>query len=331
MYLIDPIPILPANIIDSGSIGEPFAHGKDGPETEWSAATWAVGQECIRASQRRVYKCAVARAAADTTPPELDAGKWLEMRPTARYVPFGPYTNRADQLVFKRLAVSSTTTDLVWRLSLRYADAVALFGLAGARVRVQVFKTVGGVQDGPDRVYSLLRGSAGQYDRRFGLRSYRDRLLIRDLPRHVAGELRITVEGAAGQLRRVSHITAGKFRYLPGVDFGGVEYGLTNTVRTQSFRTTDPDGTDTRLIYGTTQDMQGSVILSADRERYLLPLLHRLAGRAVAWLPSLPDKYAHRLTLGSLDIVPVKANAFTLSSLDMTISGYPVEIPFETS
>lgn len=331
MYLIDPIPILPAQIVDSGSIGEPFAHGKDGPETEWAAGTWAVGQECVRVSQRRVYKCAVARTAADTTPPELDAGKWLEMRPTARYLPFGPYTNKADQLVFKRLAVASVTNDLVWRLNLRYADSVALFGLAGARVRVQVFKTVGGVQDGPDRVYSLLRGSAGQYDRRFGLRSYRDRLLIRDLPRHVAGELRISVEGDAGQLRQVSHICAGKFRFLPGIEFGGTEYGLTNTVRTQSFRTTDPDGTDTRLIYGTTQDMQGKVAFSAERERYVLPLLHRLAGRAVAWVPGLQDKYAQRLTLGCIDVVPVSADADPLSSMDMSISGYPVEIPFETS
>lgn len=325
MYIIDPIKITAAQIIDSGSIAEPFTGGKDGPEVEWSAGVWAVGQECVRASLHRVYKCAVARVATDVTPPESDTGKWLEMRPTARHAPFGPYVSSGGQLVFKRLAVQSTTADLVWRLRLRYADTVGIFGLSGARLRCQIFKTVGGPQYGDDIVEHLLRPSTGQFDRRFGLRTYRDRVLINGLPRFVDGELRITVEGGAGQLRRIGHVEVGKLRKIAGVEWGGTKFGTTATLEAQMYSAVDDDGTETAIMYGTKQNLQGSVAIKSERERAALPLLRRLSGMGVACIPSLLPNFQERLSYGRFVVVPFEADNAKVHSVDFALQGLPVD------
>lgn len=305
-------------------MAEPWAAGTP-PETEWSATTWTVGTECIRASLNRVYKCVVARAPSNTVPPESDPIGWLEIRPTAIMVPFGPYTNASGQSVFKRLATSTTSENIVFSLGLRYPDSIALFGLAGSLVRVRLFSTVGGVQVGSDIVRYLIRGSAGQWDRRFGERSYRDRLLITGLPRYPNCELRISIEAGTGQLRRVSHIQVGKLRFIPGGTFGGTEYGATNSINTKIYISTDADGTETRTLYGTSQDMQGRVVFEAGRDSAVISMLRRLAGRCVAAIPSLEPRYEQRLTLGVFDTAPAKADNYGVSSIDFSLKGMPVD------
>lgn len=323
MYILER-PALTDAMILAGSISEPSPR-----ETEWvSGGTYTVGMERTRSSLHRVYRCAVARNPSSTptsaTAPEADPTGWVEVRPTDRWVPMGAYVNAAGQTIYRGLAVESTTADLVWRLQLRYCNALALFGLRGARVRVQVYSSVGGTLV-EERELTLKRPASGYWDYGYGERVTRDRLLIADLPIYPAAEVVITVEGSVDQLRRITQLSFGKLRYLPGVSFGGVEYGVTNTVRVRMFRQQDPDGTEAVLIYGTSQDLQGVVVLGPERENAALVLLRRLVGQGVAVLPSLQFDAEQRLTFGVIDVAPVKRESPSHATVDISVRGLPVD------
>jgi hypothetical protein len=323
MYLIERPTITDATLL-AGSVPEPSA-----TETEWvSGGTYAVGDERIRASLHRVYKCAVARSPGSTPPsttaPEDDPAGWQEMRPTDRWVPFGPYTNAAGQTVYRGLALESTSADLTYRLALRYCNAVALFGLRGARVRVQVYSTVGGALVW-ETTATLKQPAASYWDYAYGQKVARDRLLISGLPIYPAAEVVITIEGSGSQLRRVTQIEVGKLRNIPGATFGGTEYGVTNTVRVRLYRQQDEDGTEAVLLYGTAQDMQGSVVLTGEREGAVLALLRSVVGKGVACVPTLAPGYDQRLTFGVIDAAPVKRTHHNLAQVDLTVRGLPVD------
>lgn len=318
MYIIERPTITDATILD-GSLAEPSPR-----ETEWvSGGTYAAGDERTRSTTHRVYRCAVPRTGS-TTPPEQDRTGWVEMRPTDRYVPMGAYVNAAGQTIYRGLAVESTTDDLVWRLQLRYCNALALFGLRGARVRVRVNSSAGG----PlvlERVFVLKRPATGYWDYGYGERVTRDRLLIADLPIYPAAEVVITVEGSGEQTRRITQLAFGKLRFLPGVRWGGVEYGVTNTVRVRMFRQQDEDGTEAVLIYGTSQDLQGVVHIDTERENAVLVWLRRLVGQGLAVLPTLLPDAEQRLTYGVIDVAPLKRDGPRNASIDISVRGLPVD------
>lgn len=323
MYIIER-PTLTDAMILAGSLAEPSP-----AETEWvSGGTYTVGLERTRSSLHRVYRCAVPRSPSSTptsaTAPEADPTGWVEVRPTDRWVPMGAYVNAAGQTIYRGLAVESTTADLTWRLQLRYCNALALFGLRGARVRVQVYSTVGGTLV-EERVVTLKRPATGYWDYAYGEKLTSDRVLITDLPIYPAAEVVITVEGSVDQLRRITHLEFGKLRYLPGVKWGGVEYGVTSTVRVRLFRQQDEDGTEAVLIYGTSQDLQGVVALHTDRENAVLGLLRRLVGKGVAVLPTLLTDAEQRLTYGVIDVAPMKRDSTKTASVDISVRGLPVD------
>jgi hypothetical protein len=323
MYLIERIPILAATFL-AGSVPEPSAR-----ETEWvSGGTYAVGVERTRTSKNRVYKCAVARSPGSTppstTPPEDDPTGWQEMRPTDRWVPFGPYINAAGQTVYRSLALDSTTADLTYRLQLRYCNAVALFGLRGARVRVRVYATAGGTL-AFDKAYTLKQPAAGYWDYAYGPKVPRDRLMVTGLPIYPAAEVRIDIEGSGSQQRRVTQIEAGKLRYIPGASFGGAEYGVTSTVRARMYRKQDDTGTEAVLLYGASQDLQGQVVLTGDRENAVLHMLRGLVGKGVAVVPHLSTGYEQRLVFGVIDVAPLKRTHLNLAAVDVSVRGLPVD------
>lgn len=327
MYLIQRPP-LADDMFLSGSVPEPSEN-----ETEWvSGGTYAVGTERTRTSTHRVYKCAVARSPStvppSTTPPESDPTGWQEMRPTDRYAPFGPYVDQSGLTVYLGgNGAESTTSDITYRLQLRYCNTLALFGLRGARARVRVYTSSGGTLE-YDRTMSLLRPATGYWDYFYGPRVARDRLYFGDLPIHPAAEVRIDIEGSAGQQRRVKQIEYGRLRHLPGValdGFGGTEYGVTNTVRARLYRKKDDAGNEKVLIYGSAQDMQGKVVMSGKEENTVLALLRDVVGKGVAVLPSLAPGYEQRLTFGTVDVVPVARTHHGITTLDLSVSGLPVD------
>lgn len=305
----------------AGTIAEPSPR-----ETAWSGATvaYTVGQEVARATTHRVYRCAVAHTSAASPLPENDPTRWKEIRPTDRWLPYGPWTNAAGQTIYSGLAVEITTENLVWRMALRYANAVAVFGLRGATLRAQVYDTPGGTL-AKEQAISLKRPASGYWDLIYGQRSYRDRLLIDGLPMYPNAELVLTVEGSGSQLRRVTQIEAGKLRQIHGADFGGTEYGISNTPRARMFREQDTDGTEKVLVYGVSQDMDATVVMRADRENTALTALRGLAGRGVALLPSLGAGYEQRLTFGVIDGAPVTRTHHGITQARFSVRGLPVD------
>lgn len=329
MWVLDPKTITAANIL-AGSVATPWAAGTDGAETEWTAGeTVAAGVYRTRTSLQRVYRCAAARSGSTTpnssTPPESDPTGWVEMWPTASLQPFGPYVNAAGQTTYVAREVASTTTDLVWRLKLRYATAVALYGLRGARVRVREYVTDGGAQDGTDVVVDLVRNATGYWDYGYGDRSTRDRVLINGLNGNPEGVVEIRIEADGSNERRVTHIDVGSLVYLPMDPDGGTEYGLTNTLGVDMYQQQDNDGTRRVLLYATNQAMQGRVVFDPDLEPKVTAMLRRLLGRGVSAIPTLEERHEERLTFGVLTAVPIKAENPGQSAFDISFGPLAVD------
>lgn len=317
MYYIERIAIDDTHFL-AGSVAEP-----SGGEVEWAVGTHAVGAEVIRkAPLHRVFRCAVARTGSDTLPPEQDTTAWQDMRLTRRYVPYGPLKRADGKLVYESHALEQTTGDIEFRLKLRYANAVALFGLRGAAWAVDVYDAPGGALV---KEYSgtIKAPATGYWDYAYGQRQVRDRVLITGLPIYPNAEVRIRITANAGQLRRISQIEVGKLRFLPGVEWGGVEQGMRVTPRAYSYRKEEPDGTSTTLLYGTTEDMAGTVVLSGAQEDNALVQLRNLLGKGTAFTPTLFPGFVQSLVFATLESADVSRAPVTVSRVAFQLRGLP--------
>ena len=317
MYYIERNPLDDAAFL-AGSVGEP-----DTGETAWAAGTYAVGDEVIRPALHRVFRCAVARTGANTDPPEVDAASWKDMRPSNRWVPFGPMQRADGKLVYESRALTRTDGDIEYHLLMRYANAVALYGLQGAEWSVEVYpteadaapvRTVGGTIKAP---------ALGYWDYAYGQRRLRDRKLITGLPIYPAAKLVIKIKGSGTQVRRVTQIDVGKLRFLPGVEWGGVQAGLRRTPRAYQYRKEEPDGSSTTLLYGTTYDMAGQIKLSGKAEDNALVQLRGLLGKGLSFAPTLAPGFEQSLVFGTLEEAPTSREGLTVSVIDFQIRGLP--------
>lgn len=316
MYYIERNAVTDAMFL-AGSVGEP-ATG----ETAWAAGTWAVGAEAIRPTLHRVFRCTVARTGSNLNPPEVDTASWADMRPTNRYLPFGPSARADGKLVYQNRPLKSTVADIEYRLAQRYANAVAIFGLRGATWRVRVYSSPGGplVFERSGRIKSAARG---YWDYGYGQRLINDRVLVTGLPIYPNAEVRITIEAGEGQTRAVSQIEVGKLRFIPGVDLGGVEYGVVRSPKAFTSRKTEEDGSTSVLIYGTAYGMSGTVALSGKQEDSALQQLRNLIGRGAAFAPDLAPDYSQSLVFGVLESADVSRDASKATSARFDISGLP--------
>lgn len=320
MYYIERNPITAATFL-AGSVAEPSA-----TETEWaSGAAVAKGQERIRSTLHRVFKAAVDIPAGVTTAPEDDPTKWQEMRSTDRYLPFGPIVRADKKVVYEGNALVTTTGNIEYRTLQRYANAVAIFGMRGARWRVRVYDKVGAGQVLKDeRTGRIKRPARGYWDYAFGQRYLRDRVLVSDLPIFPGAEVRVTIEGGAGQVRSMSQCEIGKLRYLPGLLPGGVEYGLTRSPKVYTVSKQEPNGSTSVLIYGNSYDMSGVVDLDAHQEDSALSQFRNLLGKGVAYTPTLAPGYEQSLMFGLLTSAPTTRDNFSQSKAKFDIQGLPV-------
>lgn len=320
MYYIEKIPLIPAHFL-AGSVAEPSAR-----EVAWAPGAWAVGAEVVRPDLHRVFKCAVARTAADVQPPEQDRTSWAEMRFSDRWLPFGPMARVDGKIVYESGALEMATGDIEYRLQLRYCNAVALFGLRGAAWAVDVYDAPGGnlVHSRTGTVKSPARG---YWDYAYGQRSYRDRVMITDLPIFPTAEVRIRVTAAAGQLRRVAQIEVGKLRFLPGVEIdgepSGTAFGLRRSPRAYSYSEEQKDGSTVTILYGATYDMSGRIRITGSQEDGVLERLRALLGRGVAYKPVQYRGYEQSLVFGVLESADVVRESAKHAEVDFQIRGLP--------
>lgn len=317
MYYIERLPLDTANFLAS-SIAEP-ATG----ETVWAPGVFAVGAEVIRPTLHRVFRCAAARTASDTKPPEEDVASWSDVRSTSRWLPYGPLKRADGKLVYESRALVRTDADIVYALQLRYANAVALFGLQGSDWSVEVYPSVTATD--PVKVFngSIKASASGYWDYAYGLRRYRDRVLVTGLPIYPAAKVVIKVKGGSGQTRRVTQIEPGKLRFLPGISWGGVVAGLRRSPRAYSYRKEEPDGTSTTLLYGSTYDMSGQIKFDGASEDNVLMQLRGLLGKGVAYAPTLAPGFEQSLVFGTLEEAPTDRDSVRISGTSFQIRGLP--------
>lgn len=317
MYYIERLPLDDASFLP-GSIAEP-APG----ETVWVPGVYAVGDEVIRPSLHRVFRCAAPRTAADTSPPEVDVASWGDMRSTSRWIPFGPLKRADGKLVHESRALVRTDEDIVFALKMRYANAVALFGLQGAQWSVEVYATVADATPVVTRTGTIKAPATGYWDYAYGQRRYRDRVLVTGLPIYPASKLVIKIKGSGSQVRRVTQIEAGKLRFLPGISWGGVLAGLRRSPRAYSYRKEEPDGTSTTLLYGSTYDMSGQIAFDSASEDNVLVQLRDLIGRGVAYAPTLAPGFEQSLVFGTLEEGDTDRPSVDRSTTSFQIRGLP--------
>lgn len=317
MYYIERVSIDDASFL-AGSIAEP------GPgETAWAAGTYAVGDEVARPALHRVFKCAVARTGSDTSPPEVDVASWTDMRATKRWLPLGPARRADGKLVHQSYPLVRTDADIEYHLKLRYANAIALFGMAGASWSVEVYPTEASMTPEVTRTGTIKAPAFGYWDYAYGQRRLRDRVLVTGLPIYPAAKVVIKIMGAVGQTRRVTQIEAGKLRFIPGVEWGGVVAGLRRSPRAYSFRKEEADGTSTTLLYGSTYDMAGQIKLSGKAEDNALVQLRGLLGKGVAYAPTLAPGFEQSLVFGTLEAADTIRDVVSLTTIDFQIRGLP--------
>lgn len=317
MYYIEKIPLTNASFL-SGSIAEP-APG----ETEWVAGSYAIGAEVIRASLHRVFRCAAARTASDTLPPEQDVQNWQDVRSTKRWLPLGPVHRADGKLVYQSIALTSTTGDIEYDFLMRYANSVALFGLRGASWSMEVFANATGTVPVKTIEGSIKTPATGYWDYAYGQRRFNDRVVVRDLPIYPAARVRIKIMATGAQERRVSQIEVGKLRFLPGVTWGTVVNGVKRSPRAYSYRKEEADGTSTTVLYGSTYDMSGVIMLAGAGEDNALSQLRALLGKGVAYTPTLAPGFAQSLVFGTLESADTERVATPLSSISFNIRGLP--------
>lgn len=303
---IDPITTLPAQILPGTSLSED-------PTPVWAAGTFAVGDERHVVTTHRVYRC--AKAGNHTVSPELDGTVWKDMRPTNLWAPFDEYTDTA---------ATSTTQDIVYRLSSRFVNALALYGLAGASVVVEVKDAPGGnlIYRYPAAgVYQLKRPATGYYDYAYGDRKVRPSLILRDLPIRPNAEITITVAAGPDQQRAIGMIVRGKFRSLQGVGFGGVPEDPEVTPKTYTAREVQPDGRQRVTVRGSSRDLRFSVILPRKNADQAVQALTDLLSKPAAWIVSTKPGFAGLSAFGIAKASPVRYRN-RLAFIEVTVEGY---------
>ena len=229
MYWIDPIALTDESLLPGTTVAEDATPA-------WASGTYAVGDLRHVVATHRVYQC--VQAGQSTTSPDKDPTRWVDLRPTNRWAPFDMYT--------KLTAAESTAQDLVYEISARYCTALALDGLDGAGVVVEVLDGPGGAvvyrYPGSGQ-HRLITAARGYWDYAYGRRQRVTQLLLYELPMLPKGVVRITISGQDSQRRAVGLITLGALRQLHGVNFGGVLRGASVEPQPFTYRPRREDGT----------------------------------------------------------------------------------------
>lgn len=300
--------IVPINIT-SALIGAGCTLTED-PTAAWTNATYAVGDLRHVVATHRVYKCAVAGASAIS--PEFDPNRWQDMRPTNRMAPFDIYTSTA---------ATSTAVDIVFPITARFCNAVALYGAVGATYDITVKDAAGGTQ-----IYNKtgrLREPARSWWRYlFGDRRPLAKVIATGIPIRPAAEITITIHASTGATRALGMVILGKYRPVIGNgDWGGTEYGASAEPVSYSYIDTDADGTTTIVPGNAATNLRCKIILPRSQADNAVAMLQEILGKVVAVIATDHDGYRGLSTVGIIQTAPVSYDSDVHASIDATVKG----------
>lgn len=303
MNIIVPIPITSALIGSGCTLAEDATPA-------WTNATYAVGDERHVVATHRVYRCAVAGAS--TVSPELDPNRWQDRRPTNKMAPFDIYTSTAAK---------STTTDIVYPITARFCNAVALYGAVGSSYDITVRSSAGGAI-----IYNksgrLREATRGWYSYLFGARRPLAKVIATGIPIRPAAEITITIRGGAGSMRSLGMIVLGKYRPLIGLGpWGGTEFGASAEPVSYGYVRTEDDGTTTYQQGHSATNLRCRITLPRNQADQAVSLLQEVLGIPVACIATDVAGYSGLSTFGIISTAPVSYDGQGHASIDISVKG----------
>lgn len=283
MYRIIPIDLTAAGRLTSSTISEPAPS-----ETAWVAlGTYTVGQERIRTSTHRVYKC-VAGHAGSSTAPEDDAVNWLDVRPTLKWAPFDGATT----------AAAEAADTFTYVLQPGPCNAVSLHGLAGVSASISVKDAPGGTVV-HTATASLYEPAWGWYEWIYGDLEQMPAYTFTGLPLHADPEITVTVTAAAGETAALGMLVVGHMRnVLDGTTWGGVEENASAEPVTRSYIETDEFGNTVIERRPASTNLTWSANCTVEMADAALSRLRRLLDVPAVWIADTGANYSGLVAFG---------------------------------
>lgn len=295
--------------ITSSLIGAGCTLAED-PTAAWTSGTYAIGDERHVVSTHRVYRCAVAGASAVS--PELDQTRWQDRRPTNKMAPFDIYTSTAAK---------TTATDIVYPITARFCNAVALYGAVGTTYDVTVRDVAGGAVI-YNKTGRLREPSRGWYSYLFGGRRPLAKVIAKGIPIRPAAEITISIHAGAGAMRALGMIVLGKYRPLIGLGpWGGTEHGASAEPVSYGYVRTEDDGTTTWQPGHSATNLRGRVVLPRNQADQAVLLLQEVLGIPVACIATDAGGYSGLSTFGIISTAPVSYDESDKASIDISVKG----------
>lgn len=300
-----PITITDAMILAGTSIAEPAAG-----ETAWvPAGTYALGDECIRATTHKVYECVQAHTGR-TALPEVDSAYWKEARPTMRWAPFDDYANTQ----------ATAVTSLTYVLQPGFLNGLHLDNLVGTGYSVTVKDAPGGTVIA-SWSGDLYEQAAGPYELLYCPLLQLTSLSFDDIPLAPAAEVTITITSTAGQPVGIGSIKAGDWRQFIGTgSFGGAQYGASSDLNNYSYRKYNADGTYTTVKRAASIDVNCAVVIDAEQAMYADAIRKEIKDVAVPFEASGLPRYGYLKTVGFVTL-SIKADNSGATSLNIIVKG----------
>lgn len=301
MNYIYPIEITPALVGAGVSIPED-------PTSAWTSGTYAVNDERHVVATHRVYRC--AQAGSSTITPESDPTRWVDMRPTNRYAPFDIYTSTA----------ATATVDIVYPITARFCNSLAMYGLQGTSYTVVVRESAGGAVI-TTRTGTLEEPSTGWFDYLFGTRVPINKVVLTDLPIRPAAEITITISSAGANTRKVGLISLGTARSLAGAGWGGTQWGASAEPITYSYINTAEDGTTTIVRRHKATNLRFTVAMPRGEADHAVMMLQDVLDIPVAWFATTEEGFAGLSTFGLASSAPVTYDTYGIATISGNIKG----------
>lgn len=301
--------IIPTTITEA-MLGAGVTLSED-PTPVWAAGTYAVGDERHVVQTHRVYRCALSGTS--SVRPDMDVdNRWKDMRPTNKWAPFDNYTSTQAE---------STTTDIVYPITARFANSVALYGVAGHRYEVTVRESVGGAVIAT-RTGRLQDPAVGWWDWLFGRRRTLSKVIITDLPIRPAAQITIAIRASGAVRRAVGMIVIGRIRPFIGRGaWGGSEFGASAEPYTYSYIDFDEDGQLTIVRKPSATNLRAKLILPRDQADNALAMLQEVLDVPVAFIVTQLPGYGGLSTFGLAAAAPVVYENDQQASIEFNIKG----------
>lgn len=288
MFILQPIEITSAMIGAGATLAED-------PTAAWvTGTTYSIGTEVHVVATHRVYRDSVGGVSSIS--PESDPTRWVDIRPTNKMAPFDTYVSTA---------ATSTTADIVYPITARFVNAIALYGLVGAAYDITVKDTAGGTIIW-QRSGKLKRHGKGWWNYFFGQRSQLTKLVFFNLPIRPAAEITITISAAPGAKRALGLVAMGKLRSLVGALDGGTEKGASAEPVSFSYIKTDEDGTTTIVRRNSGTNLRGRVFIQREQADNALQILQEVLDTPVAVIVTDKQGFAGLQAFGLISSSPVQ-------------------------